>query len=111
MSDDTKQKMVDTKQKMMSEDEHKRILCAEIERLRNARLSYSIAHGWSSNGLYPRLAINIEGGDQLASHNLAIKIEELLLQHAKENPPSDADFSRTRPHFLPGDSQRSNPES
>lgn len=90
----------------MTEDEFKKRLVKEIERLNNCRLSYSIAHGWSQSGLYPRLTLTVEGGDPKKAHVLACKIENALLDYSKENPPTDADFSSTRPHFLPGETQR-----
>lgn len=73
------------KPKMLTEDEHKERLVKEIDRLRSVPLRHSIEHGWESHGnrLSPEVTIKLRGGDTNEVHQLALQIEQTILDFAK----------------------------
>lgn len=70
---------------MMTEDEHKDRFVKEIDKLRSVPLRHSIEHGWESHGnrLSPEIKITLRGGDTHEVHQLALQIEQTILDFAK----------------------------
>lgn len=86
MVDEPKQKA-----NMISEEEHKKRLTQELERLRTASLSYTITHGFRNlpgdGANIPQVTVSLSGGNAKAVHEVALAIERLILSFSEANPP------------------------
>lgn len=77
--------MADEKPKMMTEEDFKKRLTAELEERRDKQVRWEIKNGVCSNpqSLAPRIEISLQGGDPQEVRLLGIKIERMLLEYAE----------------------------
>lgn len=77
------------KTKTFTEEEFNKKLTEELKDACAQVFTYSIEHKLDHYGrnIAPEFSIELMGGDLLKVHELAIKLEDMVIQFSRENPP------------------------